>query len=415
MDHATARRSTRKGTTPTLLALASTLAVLFGVAAPGFSQQQAPPAPQVETPVTGVVEDTGLGGNPGYEDPTYGLLDESSGVLVVLESGVYDLSAYLGDRVTADGALTPADPPGAGFPVLDVTDLEPAGSPETATVTFELTIDGAVPEGRTFGLGYKPIGYLNRDFRSVSFCTTDTEDPEPAPRGAPSDFPDESTLPVCEDGGTYTDTLEVPLDEPFSFDYLVNADRDDVRCDPGRMGPLEVFFSDTRTFTEDATVSATYVEDGPPPGCRALDDDDDGGSGDGDAQGGAGGERIVGTDGPDDLRGTPGDDLLRGGGGDDNLQGLGGADLLVAEAGADEVHGGGGDDALYAAYDAPAEEAPDAPASRDLLYGGGGNDFVDSADAAGAFDAVYCGPGGDAVEADAEDFVADDCERVRRF
>ena len=248
---------------------------------------------------------------------------------MVLESGVYDLSAYLGDRVTADGALTPADPTGAGFPVLDVTHLEPAGPPETATVTFELTIDGAVPEGRTFGLGYKPTGYLNRDFRSVSFCTTDTEDPDPAPRGVPSDFPDESALPVCEDGGTYTDRLEVPLGEPFSFDYLVNADRDDVRCDPGRMGPLEVFFSQTRTFTGDATVSATYVEDGLPPGCHALGDDD-GGYGNGGAQGGAGGEHIVGTDGPDDLRGTGGDDLLRGGDGDDTLQGFDGADLLVA-------------------------------------------------------------------------------------
>lgn len=40
---------------------------------------------------------------------------------------------------------------------------------------------------------------------------------------------------------------------------------------------------------------------------------------------------------------------------------------------------------------------------------------MDAADAAGAFDAVYCGPGDDLVEADAEDFVADDCEQVVRF
>ncbi|MDP9477806.1 MAG: hypothetical protein M3R38_19335 [Actinomycetota bacterium] len=68
--------------------------------------------------MTGVLEGTGLGDNPGYEDPSYGLLDESSGVLVVLEGGVYDLSAHLGDRVTADGSLTPASPPGADFPFL---------------------------------------------------------------------------------------------------------------------------------------------------------------------------------------------------------------------------------------------------------------------------------------------------------
>jgi hypothetical protein len=269
-----------KNTPSLLILLGMMLATLLTVAATAPAQQQAPPAPEVEPPVTGVLEDTGLGDNPGYENPTYGLLDEASGVLVVLESDAYDLSAFLGERVTVDGTLTPADPPGASFPVLDVTYLEFAGPPETATVTFRLTIDGAVPEGRTFSLGYKPIGYLNRDFRGVAFCTTDTEDPEPAPQGAP-DLIDETALPICEDGGTYTDTLEVPLDEPFSFDYLLDADRDDVRCDPGRMGPLEVFYSETRTFTTDATISATYVEDGLlPPGCYAVGEDD-GGSGNG--------------------------------------------------------------------------------------------------------------------------------------
>ena len=404
--------TTMKKTSSLLILLGLMLVTLLAAAATAFAQQQPPPAPQVEPPVTGVLEETGLGDTPGYEDPTYGLLDESSGVLIVLESTVYDLSAYLGERVTADGTLTPANPPGAGFPVLDVTSLELAGPPETATVTFQLTIDGAVPEGRTFGLGYRPIGYLNRDFQSVSFCTTDTEDPDPAPQGAPPDFPDESTLPVCEDGSTYTDTLEVPLGEPFSFDYLVNADRDDVQCDPGRMGPLEVFYSETRTFTEDATVSATYTEDGLPPGCRAVGEDDSGSGNDG--EGSDGGRRIVGTDGPDELPGTTGDDTVIGGYGDDLLQGFDGADLLVAEAGADRVEGGPGNDALYAAY-VPWETAPDAPASPDLLYGGEGDDFIDAADAAGAADAVYCGPGDDLVVAEAEDFVADDCEEIHRF
>lgn len=126
------------------------------------------------------------------------------------------------------------------------------------------------------------------------------------------------------------------------------------------------------------------------------------------------GERIVGTDGPDGLSGTGGGDALIGGYADDLLQGFNGADLLVAEAGADEVYGGTGNDALYAAYDLPAELAPNAPASHDLLYGGEGDDFVDVQDAIGAPDAVYCGPGADLVVADAEDFVADDCEEVHR-
>ena len=58
-------------------------------------------------------------------------------------------------------------------------------SPETATVTFELTIGGAVLEGRTFGLGYKPIGNLLRDFRGVFFFTTDFENLEPTEVGLP--------------------------------------------------------------------------------------------------------------------------------------------------------------------------------------------------------------------------------------
>ena len=132
--------------------------------------------------------------------------------------------------------------------------------PETVTVTFELTIEGDVPEGRTFGLGYKPIGNLLRDFRGVIFCTTDFEDPEPTEAG----------LPPCENGGIYYGTLEVPAGVPFSFDFLYNADTDNVRCD--FIGPTEVFYSDTRTFTEDSIVRATYVEDGLPPGCHVVGD-----------------------------------------------------------------------------------------------------------------------------------------------
>lgn len=312
-----------KKVSSSLMILGLMLAMLL-TAAPAFAQQQPPPEPQVEPPVTGVLEDTGLGDNPGYENPTYGLLDESSGVLVVLESTVYDLSAYLDERVTVDGTLTPANPPGAGFPVLDVTYLEPAGPPETATVAFQLTIDGVVPEGRTFSLGYKPIGYLNREFQGVAFCTTDTEDPEPAPQGGSPDLIDETTLPICEDGGTYTDTLEVPLGEPFGFDYLLDADPDDVQCGSYRMGPLEVFYSETRTFTADATVSATYIEDGLPPGCRAVGGDN-GGSGGGSDQYVSGGATVAPA---------PGAAYDSGEGGMRVLPATGGAGLALIGSGA---------------------------------------------------------------------------------
>jgi RTX calcium-binding nonapeptide repeat (4 copies) len=117
------------------------------------------------------------------------------------------------------------------------------------------------------------------------------------------------------------------------------------------------------------------------------------------------GSATSGTRRDDFLRGSEEDDLMRGGGGDD---------AIVAKAGADEVVGGPGDDVLYAAYKVPVELAPNAPASPDLLFGGEGDDFIDVTDAKGAADAVYCGPGNDLVEADAEDFIADDCEEIGR-
>jgi hypothetical protein len=125
---------------------------------------------------------------------------------------------------------------------------------ETATVTFELTIRNEVPEGRTFGLGYRPTGNMADDFEGVSFCTTDANSMD--------------GLPPCEVGETYSGTLEVPMGVPFTYDYMYGADADVVRCD--YIGPTEIFYSDTQTFTGDATVSATYTEDGLPAGCRAV-------------------------------------------------------------------------------------------------------------------------------------------------
>ena len=125
-------------------------------------------------------------------------------------------------------------------------------------------------------------------------------------------------------------------------------------------------------------------------------------------------EAFYGTINDDSISGRGGDDLIKGNSGDDELQGNKGDDLLIGEAGADVVKGGPGDDALYAAY-SPAGPIYDVPASPDLIFGGSGDDFIDSADRAGAPDAVYCGPGGDLVLADSEDFVADNCEVVYRY
>jgi hypothetical protein len=114
----------------------------------------------------------------------------------------------------------------ASFP----DDGGPDGPGDTVTVTFELTIDGEVPEERLLG-----VDTGIQDIAQPVFCST-------------ADF--DNGLPYCEDGETYGDTFEVPADGPFSYEYTV------LDYDFG--GVVETFAGDTRTFAEDETVSATY-------------------------------------------------------------------------------------------------------------------------------------------------------------
>lgn len=78
------------------------------------------------------------------------------------------------------------------------------------------------------------------------------------------------------------------------------------------------------------------------------------------------------------INGTPHGDLLRGTAASDSINGRGGNDRLYGLAGADRLSGGPGDD---------------------RLYGGPG------------IDRFACGPGRDTAYGDAEDTIADDCER----
>jgi Ca2+-binding RTX toxin-like protein len=90
----------------------------------------------------------------------------------------------------------------------------------------------------------------------------------------------------------------------------------------------------------------------------------------------------TGTARRDVLRGTPGPDVLRG---------LGGSDLLYGIRGNDALLGGSGQDRLLA---------------------GAGNDVVQAKD--DVRDTIACGPGRDVVYADPADYIARDCEVVRR-
>lgn len=113
---------------------------------------------------------------------------------------------------------------------------------DTVQVMFELTIDGKMPEGQ-----FLDAVLVSGDiaFERVEFCSTSEV--------AGTD------LPSCESGETYSGTVEVPADSVFDFYY--NAAQFDESGGPVSM---ETFYSDTRRFTEDDTVSATYRPDDDP-------------------------------------------------------------------------------------------------------------------------------------------------------
>lgn len=111
---------------------------------------------------------------------------------------------------------------------------DPAASTEdeTVTVTFHLDFEGEVPGWQNFGIDHSLGGEAPID---MMLCTT----------GADAGGPDS---PLCEPGKTYAGSMEVPAGEPVSFDFV----RHDTRTQP------EHFQSETRAFSEDATITATY-------------------------------------------------------------------------------------------------------------------------------------------------------------
>jgi hypothetical protein len=104
------------------------------------------------------------------------------------------------------------------------------------------------------------------------------------------------------------------------------------------------------------------------------------------------GHCTIALPGGGEVRGTPYADWLCGRRGKDRLVGVGGRDLLQGGGGPDSLEGG---------------------THRDLIQGGSGPDRVYAYD--GERDEILCGSGRDRVEADRADFVARDCERVKRF
>lgn len=166
----------------------------------------------------------------------------------------------------------------------------------------------------------------------------------------------------------------------------------------------------------------------------------DGATGEGDDVLGV--ERILGGSGADALTAGATASVLVGAAGDDTLGGGAGADLLnggdlagTAGSGNDTLDGGGGPDELrggdgvdtasYATRTAGVTVSPDDVADDgqageldnvrsdvETLLGGAGDDVFRLRD--DRKETVACGPGNDAVVADAADVVATDCEQVDR-
>ena len=241
-----------------LTVLLGTLALMLAVVGvpSALAQGSSQYAPAGEFIATGVLEDAAE--HAPDPTPTYAIIDEASGALYELQSGFVDLEFYVGERVNVYGM--PA--PGVGTPpIFDVTRIEsappladeanpcdellPSGEPnpdhdpalsecqapgDGVTVTFELTVEGEIPEGKLLG-----VDTGIQDISHPVFCSTTTY---------------HSSLPRCEDGATYSDTFEWHADQRLSYEYTV--------FDQNYGGVVETFAADTRTFTQDETVSATY-------------------------------------------------------------------------------------------------------------------------------------------------------------
>ena len=138
-----------------LLVLMAVLAAMLAAAVPAFAQTQ--------VSATGVL----LAGLPAdvATNGTHSITDEASGTVYALESEIVDLDAYVGQKVTVYGTLTPGEVSSdkAGFegngtlPSIDVTRVEPADGPPpnptagtSATFDFELTVKGQPPAGAAF-------------------------------------------------------------------------------------------------------------------------------------------------------------------------------------------------------------------------------------------------------------------------
>jgi hypothetical protein len=260
-----------------LLVPMAVLAATLAVAVPAFAQGQVSATGVLVAGLPADVETNG----------THSITDQASATVYALNSETVDLDAYVGQRVTVYGTLTPGGTSSdeAGFegngtlPSIDVTRIEPADDsnpdPTTdtrATFVFELTVEGTPPEGaRFFGAvpaeGCISVPLADPDGDGVFTGSLDV------PRFAPGPVPPPDAEPV---------TLPV---------QIVQADSGASPCDPTTViRDFGTVLANDNTFR----ASTSFEGNGggtttPEPGNDGVTDDSEGPGSGGSDNGGSGG------------------------------------------------------------------------------------------------------------------------------
>jgi Ca2+-binding RTX toxin-like protein len=118
----------------------------------------------------------------------------------------------------------------------------------------------------------------------------------------------------------------------------------------------------------------------------------------------------AGSSRSDVIIGTTTGESIRGGAGADRLCGLGGNDTIMGDLGDDQIDGGAGNDVLDGGF---GDDVIIGGPGQDQIRGGLGNDSIQAVD--GQVDRIDCGLGfQDSVEADTNDIIEANCEKVVR-
>lgn len=258
------------------LAVLTVMLALLLAAAPALLAQEVPAPAGSEVEATGYL-------SPVYPRDAYSHLlnDETTGATYLARSEDVDLDSYDdSQRVGVSGTLVVDE--GYSEPILEITGVEPVEDPspgETATLAFELSVEGDPPSDATFfgtvrgeGLRYVPL--TDEDDDGLYTGSTTVSRFPPGMRPLPPDA-EPVSLPVQMVQGTGTQGPD--------------------ESDSSRPGePIRVIEDFGPVRIEDQTLSAnvSFEEDR---GGNTTPDSGDGSSGGGSSDGGGSGDGLLGS------------------------------------------------------------------------------------------------------------------------